>query len=186
LHYTVNCAQLQSDDLVIVDCGADVDHYCGDLSRTYPISGTFTSRQKELYNIVLELQEYIARTVKPGYWISNPAQPEKSLNHMAKEFLAKKGLENYFVHGISHFLGLDVHDVGNMNDPLDEGDMITIEPGIYIPDEKIGIRIEDDYWITKNGAICLSDALPKKPEDIESLMKGHISACSECEDDAQG
>lgn len=183
LHYTVNCAQLQPDDLVVVDCGADVDHYCSDLSRTYPVSGKFNPRQRELYTIVLELQEYIAKLVKPGYFFTNPNMPEKSLNHLAKEFLAKKGLDSYFIHGIGHFLGLDVHDVGDINDPLDEGDMITIEPGLYIPDEKIGIRIEDDYWITKNGAICLSEALPKKPDEIEALMKGQISACFDGDND---
>lgn len=180
LHYTVNGAQLESDDLIIIDCGAEVEHYCGDLSRTYPVSGKFTSRQKELYNIVLELQEYIAKLVKPGYWINNPDKPEQSLNHLAKNFLAKKGLDKYFVHGISHYLGLDVHDIGNVTDPLEENDMITIEPGIYIPDEKIGIRIEDDYWITKKGAICLSEALPKKADDIEAMMRGQMS--SSCDD----
>lgn len=186
LHYTVNCAQLKSDDLVIVDCGADVDHYCGDLSRTYPVSGRFTKRQREIYSIVLDLQEYIASTVKAGFWINNADNPELSLNHLAKAFLAKKGLDQYLVHGISHFLGLDVHDVGNLNEPLADGDMITIEPGLYIPEENIGIRIEDDYWITKNGAICLSEALPKKLDDVEAFMKGKISTCSENEDEVQG
>lgn len=173
LHYAAGENPLQAGDLVVVDCGADKSHYCGDLSRTYPVSGTFSPRQKEIYNVVLELQTHIARMVKPGFWFSNPQDPEKSLNHIAKKFLTEHGgYENYFVHGIGHFLGLDVHDMGDTSKPLAEGDVITIEPGLYLPEEKIGIRIEDNYWITKNGAICLSEALPRKPEDIELFMKG--------------
>lgn len=172
LHYTPEQKPLASGALVVVDCGADVGLYCGDLSRTYPVSGIFSARQKEIYNLVLELQEYIARIVRPGFWFSNEEQPEKSLNHVAKKFIASRGYEKYYVHGIGHFLGLDVHDVGDVREPLSEGDIITIEPGLYIPEEEIGIRIEDNYWITKNGAICLSEALPKKPEDIELFMKG--------------
>ena len=174
LHYTASKNALQAGDLVIVDCGADQNYYCGDLSRTYPVSGSFSARQKEIYAIVLDLQTHIARTVKPGFWFSNPQEPEKSLNHIAKKFLAEHGgYENYFVHGIGHFLGIDVHDVGDMYEPFAEGDVITIEPGLYLPEERIGVRIEDNYWITKNGAICLSEALPRKPEDIELFMKGY-------------
>ncbi len=172
LHYGASTKPLEVGDLVIVDCGADMDYYCGDLSRTYPVSGTFSERQKEIYNLVLELQAHIVSIVKPGYWFSNQEQPDKSLNHIAKKFLHARGYEQYFVHGIGHFLGLDVHDVGDVRESFCEGDVITIEPGLYLPDEKIGVRIEDNYWITKNGAICLSEALPRKAEDIELLMKG--------------
>jgi Xaa-Pro aminopeptidase len=180
LHYTAGKNALQSGDLVIVDCGADQQYYCGDLSRTYPVSGAFSPRQKEVYGVVLELQAHIAHIVKPGFWFSNPQDPEKSLNHIAKKFLAEHGgYESYFVHGIGHFLGIDVHDMGDVLEPFAEGDIITIEPGLYLPEEKIGIRIEDNYWITKNGAICLSEALPRKPEDIELFMKGQSLLSSE-------
>jgi Xaa-Pro aminopeptidase len=173
LHYTAGESPLQAGDLVIVDCGADKSYYCGDLSRTYPVSGTFSIRQKEIYNLVLELQTHIARVVKPGFWFSNTQEPEKSLNHIAKKFLSEHGgYENYFVHGIGHFLGIDVHDMGDISQPFVEGDIITIEPGLYLPEERIGVRIEDNYWISKNGAICLSEALPRKPEDVELFMKG--------------
>jgi len=171
LHYTDNDDQVDDGELVLVDLGADLDHYCGDITRTYPASGNFTDRQKELYNIVLETQKYIASIAKPGYFLVNKDEPEKSLQHLAKAFLKEKGYDQYFVHGIGHYLGLDVHDVGFLKDPLQDGDVITIEPGIYIPDENLGIRIEDNYWVTKQQTICLSEMFPKELEDIEELMK---------------
>lgn len=184
LHYTAGNKPLEAGDLVIVDCGAELNYYCGDLSRTYPVSGSFSTRQLEIYNLVLELQSHIARIVKPGYWFSNEEQPDKSLNHIARKFLDDRGYDKYFVHGIGHFLGLDVHDIGDIHDPFSEGDIIAIEPGLYLPDEKIGVRIEDNYWISKNGAICLSEALPRKPEDIESFMKGQNTISLDDEPDS--
>ena len=124
-----------------------------------------------MYNIVLETQEHIASLAKPGMWLKNKDKADKSLHHLAVKFLAQRGYDKYFPHGIGHFLGLDVHDVGDYNVPLHEGDVITIEPGIYIPEEGIGIRIEDNYWITKDGAICLSENLPKDADDIEGFMQ---------------
>lgn len=174
LHYNVNNSVMKNGDLVVVDIGAEYDQYCADITRTYPVSGTFTKRQREVYNVVLETQEYIADLAKPGYWLRNAAQPEKSLHHLAKEFLAKKGYGQYFMHGIGHYLGLDVHDVGDYDRPLQVGDVFTIEPGIYIPQEKLGIRIEDDYWVIKDGVVCLSENLVKKPEDIEAMMRGEL------------
>ena len=182
LHYNVNNSVMKNGDLVVVDIGAEYDQYCADITRTYPVSGTFTKRQKEVYAIVLETQEYIANLAKPGYWLRNADHPEKSLHHLAKEFLNKKGYGQYFIHGIGHYLGLDVHDVGNYDRPLQEGDVFTIEPGIYIPQEKLGIRIEDDYWVIKDGVVCLSENLPKKPEDIEALMRGEIEIGEEEEE----
>jgi Xaa-Pro aminopeptidase len=171
LHYTVNKDVLKAGDLVVVDIGAEYNYYSADITRTYPVSGTFTQRQRELYNIVLDTQEYIASLAKPGYWLSNKDEPERSLNHLARKYLQERGYDRYFIHGIGHFLGLDVHDVGDYTHPLQEGDVITIEPGIYIPEEHIGIRIEDDYWVVKDGVVCLSEYLPKKIEDIEAMMQ---------------
>lgn len=183
LHYEPTKDPLVAGDVVIVDCGAELNSYCGDLSRTYPVSGTFNARQKELYNLVLELQTYISSLVKPGFWFTNSEEPEKSLNHLARKFLHERGgYDVYFTHGIGHFLGLDVHDIGDVNIPLAEGDVFTIEPGLYLPDEKIGIRIEDNFWLTKNGAICLSEALPRKPEEIELFMKAQFSYHEEEQD----
>ncbi|MDZ4099608.1 MAG: M24 family metallopeptidase, partial [Methylophilaceae bacterium] len=172
LHYATNAEKMHTGDLVVVDIGAALDGYCADLTRTYPVSGKFSKRQKEVYEVVLAAQEYIADIAKPGYWLNNPEQPEKSLNHLAQKFIAQKGYGDYVVHGIGHYLGLDVHDVGDYTQPLKEGMVFTIEPGIYIPKERIGIRIEDNYWVVKDGVVCLSEQLPKKPEDIEAFMRG--------------
>lgn len=171
LHYHVNSAMIADGDLIVIDIGAEYGHYCADLTRTYPASGKFTNRQKEIYNLVLETQEYIASLAKPGMWLNNAEHANKSLNHLARAYLAQKGYDKYFLHGIGHYLGLDVHDVGDYKKPLEVGDVFTIEPGIYIADEKIGVRIEDDYWVVKDGVICLSEGLPKKAEDIEQLMQ---------------
>lgn len=176
LHYTVNSGTLKNGDLVVVDIGAEFNYYCADITRTYPVSGSFTDRQREIYDCVLETQEYIASIAKPGYWLSYDEQPDKSLHHLAKKFLEEKGYAQYFPHGIGHFLGLDVHDVGDRSRPLEEGDVITIEPGIYIPEEGIGVRIEDNYWVIKNGVVCLSEGLPKKAEDIEALVQQNFDS----------
>lgn len=171
LHYITNNGTLLNGDLVVIDIGATYNYYCADLTRTYPVSGTFNERQRELYNLVLETQEYIASIAKPGYWLKYADQPEKSLHHLAVVFLKERGYDQYFTHGIGHFLGLDVHDVGDYSVSLQEGDVITIEPGIYIPEEGIGIRIEDNYWVVKDGVECLSENLPKSAEEIELMVQ---------------
>lgn len=181
LHYHTNTDVLKNGQLVVVDVGAQMDYYCADLTRTYPVSGKFTKRQRELYNLVLETQEYIASIAKPGMWLSNKEKPDQSLNHLAKKFLDERGYGKYFIHGIGHFLGLDVHDVGNNKDALQDGDVFTIEPGIYISEEGIGIRIEDNYWMAKDGVICLSESLAKKADDIEALMAQEHSDEEEAE-----
>ncbi len=171
LHYHKNNALLNSGDLVVVDVGAQIDYYCADLTRTYPVSGEFTKRQKFIYDLVLKTQEHVFAHAKPGYWLNNSKNPEKSLNHIAKNFLAKQGYDKYFTHSIGHFLGIDVHDVGDYAQPLQPGDVITIEPGIYIPEESIGVRIEDNYWIIEDGAICLSEDLAKESDEISELVR---------------
>jgi len=171
LHYNKNCSEMRDGDLVVVDVGAKFDHYCADITRTYPVSGSFTKRQKELYVLVLEAQTYIASLARPGYFLNNPDQKDKSLTHLAKVFFSERGgYDQYFSHGIGHYLGLDVHDVGSLKEPLVEGDVITIEPGLYIPKEGIGIRIEDNYWVKKDKAICLSDAIPKEIDAVQKFM----------------
>ncbi len=171
LHYFQNEGSLKNGELVVVDIGAVYEGYCADITRTYPVSGKFSKRQRELYDIVLDTQQAVADKAVPGMYLNNAEYPDKSLHHIAKAFLKKAGYEHYFVHGIGHFLGLDVHDVGNGKEPLQEHDVFTIEPGIYIPQEGIGIRIEDDYWMAKKGAICLSENLPKEAGHIEELVQ---------------
>ena len=127
LHYTANTSAMKKGDLVVVDIGAAFDGYCADLTRTYPVSGKFSKRQRELYNLVLDAQTYIADLAKPGMYLNNSDEPERSLHHLAQSFLKKHGYDQYFVHGIGHFLGLDVHDVGNVKEPLKENDVFTIE-----------------------------------------------------------
>ncbi|MGB8367608.1 MAG: M24 family metallopeptidase, partial [Candidatus Babeliales bacterium] len=171
LHYTSHHSTMQNNELTLVDIGARYNYYCADLTRTYPVSGRFTWRQREIYDIVLETQEYIESIAKPGYWLKNEKEQNKSLHHLACSFLKERGYDQYFYHSIGHYLGLDVHDVGSYETPLQKGDVITIEPGIYIPEEGIGIRIEDDYWMLEDGIICLSEELPKGPSEIEGLVQ---------------
>ncbi|KKQ49108.1 MAG: Aminopeptidase P domain protein [candidate division TM6 bacterium GW2011_GWF2_38_10] len=170
LHYTDCSQQLQSGDLVVIDCGAEYGNYAADVSRTYPANGSFTPRQRSLYEIVLEVQEYIASIARPGMFLCNKEYPDISLHHQALACFKQYDLDRYFCHGLGHFLGLDVHDVGDVQEPLSPGDVFTLEPGVYLPHESCGIRIEDDYVMADDGAVCLSDALVKKPDDIEALM----------------
>ena len=180
LHYTDNHHTMKRGDLVVVDIGAELNYYNADITRTYPVTGTFTKRQRQVYDIVLKTQEHIAELAKPGMWLNNKNEQDKSLHHLAVKFMEKHGYAKYFAHGIGHFLGLDVHDVGDIQEPLADGDVITIEPGIYIPEEKMGIRIEDNYWIIKDGSMCITEQLPKSADDIEEMM--HYEADESDED----
>lgn len=183
LHYHQNADVLKNGQLVVVDIGAQLDYYCADLTRTYPVSGSFTKRQKEVYNVVLACQAYVAGLAKPGMWLNNSQKPDQSLHHLAKKFMDERGYGKYFVHGIGHFLGIDVHDVGDSQQPLQDGDVFTIEPGIYIEQEQIGIRIEDNYWVVKDGVVCLSESLPKAADAIEAFMKEAEDVESEPDED---
>ena len=172
LHYGTNNQPLLDGQLVVVDAGARYNYYCADITRTYPVSGKFTLEQKELYEMVLECQELVAEQAKPGMWLSNKDEQEASLHHIAVNFFKKHGYEKYFIHGIGHFLGLDVHDVGDGTKPLQEGDIITIEPGLYFPEKQLGIRIEDNYWIVEQTTpVCLSEAIPKSIQAVEEMVQ---------------
>jgi Xaa-Pro aminopeptidase len=170
LHYDQNIRRMQDGDLVVVDIGAKYGFYCADITRTYPVSGTFSDRQREIYNIVLGAQEAVVRELRPGLSIFD-------LRKIAYNYINSHGsdmdgqpLGQYFIHGISHFIGLQVHDIGSEHTPLRPGDIITVEPGIYIPKEEIGVRIEDMYLITEHGPVCMSEALPRSAEEIEKMM----------------
>ncbi len=170
LHYSDCNKRIEDGDLVLIDIGVEYDHYAADLTRTFPASGKFTKRQKEIYELVLATQEYVASQARPGMFLRNDREKERSLNYLAVKFLEERGYAQYFPHRIGHYLGLDVHDVGDYNVPLSVGDVFTIEPGVYIPEENLGVRIEDDYVMRDNGAVCLSADIPKICDEIELMM----------------
>jgi Xaa-Pro aminopeptidase len=170
LHYTQGRSRLCDGDLVVIDCGAEYKMYASDISRTYPVSGMFTPRQREIYQLVLDVQVMLEQMVKPGLFIFNADAKDASLHHMAVRMFEQEGLSKYFPHAVGHFMGLDTHDVGDRLIELVPGDVITLEPGLYLPEEQIGVRIEDNYVVAEDGAVCLSSSLPKKPDDIERLL----------------
>jgi Xaa-Pro aminopeptidase len=178
LHHIASSSLMKKGDVVVIDCGAELDYYCADVTRTYPVSGVFSKRQRELYTIVLDCYKLVESKAQPGCWLNNKDYPEKSLYHIAQSFFKKYGYEKYFTHNIGHFLGMDVHDVGTA-DPLQEGDVITIEPGLYNKEEGLGIRIEDDLWVVKDGSICLSEALPKDIDSVEAMVQATLEAADE-------
>jgi Xaa-Pro aminopeptidase len=164
LHYTENRRVMREGDLVVCDVGAEYERYSADITRTFPVSGRFTERQREVYEAVLEAQQAGIDAVKPGATI-------RQVHRAALDVLAGHGLDRYSFHGTCHWLGLDVHDVGSMGTPLRPGMVLTVEPGAYIDSESIGIRIEDDVLVTETGSKVLSAGVPKHPDEIEALMK---------------
>ncbi len=175
LHYNANKRQMQAGELVLVDAGAEYSYYAADITRTYPVSGKFTPRQRELYNAVLDAMELAEREAKPGITL-------RQLHNKVVEFFRnhplrakdengeERTLDTFFVHGLSHMVGMDVHDPGQ-GAALQPGMVFTIEPGLYIPSEKIGIRIEDTYVMTEKGAVSLTPSLVRKASDIERLVQ---------------
>ncbi|MEW5977140.1 MAG: aminopeptidase P N-terminal domain-containing protein [Acidobacteriota bacterium] len=174
LHYDKNSRRMQSGDVVIVDIGAEFSGYTADVTRTFPVNGKFSERQRAIYEIVLGAQEAALKAVRPGALISKSG----SIHRTAFDYIDRHGkdskggsLSRFFIHGTSHHLGLDVHDtVDDNNTPLEPGMVITVEPGIYIPEEQLGIRIEDVVLVTETGYELLSRSLPRRPEEIEALM----------------
>lgn len=174
LHYVENNDVIQKGDLVLFDLGASIGEYNADISRTLPSSGTFSKRQKELYQLVLDVEETMISWVKPG--ITFQAFKDKGRALLAEKALKiglidkEEDIIKYYYHGLGHHLGLDVHDPCDYDMVLTKGMVITVEPGIYIEEEGIGIRIEDDILITEDGCINLSAHIPKQIEEIEKLM----------------
>jgi Xaa-Pro aminopeptidase len=173
LHYMSNQRRIDRGELVVVDAAAQCDEYASDITRTVPVSGKFTSRQRELYQVVLGAQKAAIAAVKPGAWLSGSGE---SLTKIARDYIDAHGkdlhgdpLGKYFSHDIGHQVGLEVHDP-RVDGPLEAGMVITIEPGVYIAEEKLGIRIEDVVLVTSNGARVLSAALPKEPDEIEKAV----------------
>ncbi|HAI83824.1 MAG TPA: X-Pro aminopeptidase [Chitinophagaceae bacterium] len=187
LHYVFNNQPCNDGDLVLMDFGARYGGYCADLTRTVPVNGKFTKRQKEVYNACLHLHNYAKSLLKPGISIidyTNKVGDEATKQFVKIGLLSKADVKNenkdeletrpfrkYLYHGISHHLGIDVHDLGTRTEPIQPGMVFTVEPGIYIEEEKMGIRIENNVWITKNGNIDLMKNIPIEADDIERLMK---------------
>jgi len=167
LHYDRNNRVMQAGDLVVVDIGAEYSGYAADVTRTYPVSGQFTERQKEIYEIVLDAQKAALDRIRPGVRIGGP----NGVDAAARDYIEGHGYGQYFIHGTSHYLGLYVHDVGDTSRPLEPGMVLTVEPGIYLPEESLGVRIEDDVLVTPGGYELLSN-FPREIEEIEDLMAG--------------
>lgn len=184
LHYTSNNNICKDGELILMDFGAEYGNYNADMTRTVPVNGKFTKRQKEVYNACLHLHDYAKSILKPG--ISIVKYTDKVGEEATKQFvkiglLNKADIKNedadnrayrkYLYHGISHHLGIDVHDLGTRTEPLQAGMLLTVEPGIYIKEEAMGVRIENNIWITKTGNQDLFKNVPIKAEEIEALMK---------------
>jgi len=183
LHYNDNNRECKDGDVILFDFGAEYANYAADLSRSIPVNGKFTARQKEVYNAVLRVMRAATKMLVPGNTI---LKYHEEVGKIMEEELIKLGLLNaaevkkqdpkqplykkYFMHGTSHFLGLDIHDIGNRYEAMKAGMVFTCEPGIYIPEEKLGIRIENDILITDKGPQDLMSSIPVEVEEIEELM----------------
>jgi len=184
LHYVSNNEECKEGELILMDFGAEYGGYCADLTRTVPVSGKFGRRQKTVYNACLHLHDYAKSILKPGISIMEYTDKvgEEATQQFLKIGLLKKtevknedpenrAYRKYLYHGISHHLGVDVHDLGSRTAPIKAGMVFTVEPGIYIEEEKMGIRIENNFWITRNGNKDLMKNIPITVEEIENLMR---------------
>jgi Xaa-Pro aminopeptidase len=179
LHYSADDAIMHDGDVVVMDAAGEYSMYASDITRTVPVNGHFTDRQREIYNIVLGAQRAAAEAFVAGKSrLYNPDHPQESLDGVARNYIRTHGkdlhgqpLDKYFIHGLSHPVGIDVHDPFERGHTLDRGNVFTIEPGIYIPEENIGVRIEDTYYVDQQGKLqdFIAD-LPHTAEDIEALM----------------
>ncbi len=179
LHYSDDDNVMKSGDVVVIDAAGEYSMYASDITRTLPVNGHFTARQREIYDIVLGAQQAAEAAFKPGKSTMKRDDPE-SLYKVAFDYINTHGkdlhgepLGKYFIHGLGHPVGLNVHDATDFNVPLGPGQVFTIEPGIYIPEENLGVRIEDDYYVDQDGKLIkLSGALPSGAEEVEKLMAG--------------
>ncbi|HWY75935.1 MAG TPA: Xaa-Pro peptidase family protein [Verrucomicrobiae bacterium] len=163
LHYPRSERVMQDGELLLMDMAAEYAHYAADITRTVPVNGTFTPLQRKVYDLVRKAQKAAFDKVRPGVFMED-------LDAEARKVIDEAGYGDYFIHGLGHFVGLDVHDSGAYQEPLAAGMVITLEPGIYLPDQKFGVRIEDDVLVTRNGGKFLTDGLPREAEEIEKWM----------------
>ena len=177
LHHPIKqqTRSIEFDDIVIFDLGYTHNGYCADISRTFPVSGKFSDKQRKIYEVVLACNKAVIDYVKPGLTLLDLQQ--YAINFLKEECLKVKLIKDgddilkYYIHNVSHFLGLDTHDVGDRKRPLVPGNVITVEPGLYFVDEGIGVRIEDDVLVTEDGSRCLSKVIKKEADDIERMLK---------------
>jgi Xaa-Pro aminopeptidase len=175
LHYDRMSRKIENGDIVVLDVGAQYSGYSADITRTIPANGKFTPRQLEIYDIVLGAQNAAMAAIKPGMDLCRKGS--KSLHKISYDYINSHGkdlhgnpLGQYYIHGLGHNIGLNVHDPGDSCKPLQPGMVITMEPGIYIPEENLGVRIEDDVLVTETGYKFLSERLPRDPAEIEKIM----------------
>jgi Xaa-Pro aminopeptidase len=179
LHYSEDTNTMKAGDVVVIDAAAEYSMYAADITRTLPVNGYFTQRQKEIYEIVLGAQEAAIAAFQSGK-STLTGDSDASLNKVARDYIKSHGkdlqgqpLDQYFIHGLGHYIGLGVHDDGDYKVPLSPGMAFTIEPGIYISEENIGVRIEDDFLVDPDGKLIkLSAAVPSKVEEVEKAMAG--------------
>lgn len=169
LHYSKNTRRMDSGELVLMDVGPECSMYATDITRTVPVNAKFTPRQREIYELVLGAQKAAIAAVKPGILLGGRTA-DVGLHRLVKDYFEKKGVGKYFTHGVGHHVGLDVHDANDPALPLEPGMVITIEPGLYLAEEGIGVRIEDVILVTENGAKVLSEKLPREAAVIEREM----------------
>lgn len=178
LHYGKNECQINAGDAVLLDVGASYNNYSADISRTFPIGEKFSARQTEIYSIVLDVQKKCIEMIKPGIKLQEIHLASR--NMLAEALLEIKLIDTpeeitkYYMHGLGHFLGMDTHDLGGREAILEAGNVITIEPGIYIPEERLGVRIEDDVLVTEDAYCVLSQNIPKEIEEIEAIRKAAL------------
>jgi Xaa-Pro aminopeptidase len=180
LHYSEDSGTLHNGDVLLIDAAGEYSMYAADITRTLPIGGKFTPRQREIYDIVLGAQQAAAAAFQSGK-STLTRSGDSSLYKVAYDYINSHGkdlhgqpLGQYFIHGLGHYIGLNVHDDGDYDVPLGPGAVFTLEPGIYIPEEKLGVRIEDDYYVDKDGKLIkLSAALPSKADEVERIMASH-------------
>ncbi len=183
LHYIENNQECKAGDVILMDVGAEYANYASDMTRAVPVSGKFTPRQKEVYNAVLKVHRESAKLLRPGVYLH---EYHKEVGKLMESELLNLGLldkadiqnqdpnwpayKKYFMHGTSHFIGLDVHDVGLWHEPIQVGNAFTVEPGIYIREENLGIRLENDFVITKDGLHDMMGHIPIEADEIEDIM----------------
>ncbi|MBS0420869.1 MAG: aminopeptidase P family protein [Proteobacteria bacterium] len=163
LHWDKNTHLLKDGEIVVIDAAAEYGRYAADITRTYPVSGHFNSEQAAVYRAVYQAQEDVFAAIKPGVSMAD-------LQRVAEDSLRRAHYLGDFIHGIGHFVGLDVHDTGLYEKPLPVGAIVTVEPGVYLPEKKFGVRIEDEVLITTTGYQLLSDQFPRKLEDVEAWV----------------